>query len=103
MKNLGILLAASTALIGTVHAGSPVVVDSKKTYAPVEVFYGTGWYGALDGGVNAYQDLGGNDNFDVRGGSRVTTDSNGNRTITTRRNNVELDPNGGGVGGWGGL
>ncbi len=31
------------------------------------------------------------------------TDSDGTRTIRTRKNSVELDPNGGGVGGWGGL
>ncbi len=71
MKKLLTLIAASSAVIGSVHAGTPIV-DSKKVVAPVEVFYGTGWYGAIDGGVNAYQDLGGNDNFSVRGGDRIS-------------------------------
>src|SRR4051812_36897016 len=56
MKKLITAIAASTALIGSLHAGPPVTIEQKQV-APVEVYYGTGWYGALQGGVNAYQSL----------------------------------------------
>jgi len=102
MKTLFTALAASTALIGSVHAGTPVTIEQKQV-APVEVYYGTGWYGALQGGVNAYQSLGGSESFTRNSTERIDVNGDGTRTIRTRRGNrVELDPSGNGIGGFGG-
>src|SRR5579864_8829642 len=59
-----IRIAASAAIAGSVYAGQPIV--SSKTVAPPEELYGVGWYGALEGGVNAYQDLGERRNCRIR-------------------------------------
>ena len=69
MKQLLTLVAASAALSGAVFAGP--AVESKTIAPPVPEVYGTGWYGALQGGVNAYQDLGGGREFSSHG-TRIT-------------------------------
>jgi opacity protein-like surface antigen len=102
MKKLITLIAASTALIGSIYAGPPVI--EHKPVVPVEVYYGTGWYGALDGGVNAYQSLGGSQSFNRNSSERIDVNGDGSRIITTRRGNkVEVDPSGSGIGGFGGI
>jgi opacity protein-like surface antigen len=85
MKNLVTILAASAALTGSIFAGQPVV-DHKVISTPAIEHFGTGWYGAIQGGVNAHQDLGGDKSRrDIRG------------------NKITLKPAGDGVGGFGGL
>ena len=83
-KNLFVAVAASAALTGSIMAGPPEVY-SKKVITPIEECFGLGWYGAIFGGVNVYQDTG------------------GSREFTTRRGTeIELDPDDN-VGGFGGL
>jgi opacity protein-like surface antigen len=102
MKTLITAIAASTALIGSMHAGAPVI--DYKPVAPVIVYYGTGWYGAIQGGVNAYQSLGGAQSYNRNSNEFIDVDGDGTRIIKTRRGNkVELDPNGSGIGGFGGI
>jgi opacity protein-like surface antigen len=83
-KNLFSIIAASAALTGSIMAGQPEVTYSKGG-PPIQECFGIGWYGAIFGGVNVYQDTG------------------GKREVTTRRGTeIELDPDDN-IGGFGGL
>ena len=78
------LTAASTAILTTAGSLAGTTYVPSKTVAPVHnpVFYGTGFYMGLEGGINAAQDL-------------------GDRHFSLRGNDVSLesDDNIGGVGG----
>jgi len=96
MKRTALFIAAAVALSGPIFAGQTPI---EKMVTPVEELYGLGWYGAIDGGVNVYQDLGGNTHF-----HRVTKENDGTRSITTRRDNtISFEPDGDGIGGFGGI
>lgn len=84
MKRLTIIIAAISALVGSsVFAGSP---DIRQAPAPTpECAFGTGWYLALDGGANVYQDIKGSRDFVFSNGDVV---------------NISRDKN---IGGWGGI
>jgi opacity protein-like surface antigen len=98
MKSTIAVLAASAALSTTILAGVPMA-PAKEMVPPAPEHYGTGWYGAIGGGLNLYQDLGGDQKF-----NRVTDVSGGGREVTTRRNNkISLEPNDSGIGGFGGI
>ena len=95
MKKLITVLAASTALTGSILAGQPTV--QSKMVTPAIEYFGTGWYGAIDGGVNMYQSAHGSDRFESatsRAGSGVTG---------RRGNTVRIENSGSNVGGFGGL
>lgn len=76
MKQLTTLLAASAALTGSILAGQPTM--DKKMVVPAIECYGTGWYGAIQGGVNLYQDSGGGREFTTRRGNKVALDPDQN-------------------------
>ena len=96
IKNLLTVAAASAALSGSVMAG-PVEV-SKKVITPIEECFGLGWYGAIFGGVNVYQDTGGSERIHLR---RDRFDDDGN-FVGRRDNTITLDPDDN-IGGFGGL
>jgi opacity protein-like surface antigen len=79
-----ITLASSSLLVSSLLAGSP---DYKQTAPapPPPCAFGTGWYVALDGGANVYQDI---------GTSRDFTFANGDIIRVSRDQNI---------GGWGGI
>ena len=79
MKTLTTVLAASAALSGSILAGEHMApIDHKKMVIPAIECYGTGWYGANQGGVNLYQDTGGSREFTTRRGNRIKLDSGDN-------------------------
>jgi len=96
IKSLFTVAAASVALSGSIMAG-PVEV-SKKVITPIEECFGLGWYGAIFGGVNVYQDTGGSNRVTLR---RDRFDDDGN-FVGRRDNTIELDPDDN-IGGFGGL
>jgi opacity protein-like surface antigen len=69
MKKLLAVFAASAAFSGSLFAGAPMA--PAKGVVPPEEPYGVGWYGALQGGVNAYQNLGGGVDLRDREGDRL--------------------------------
>ena len=76
MKQILTLVVASAALSGSILAGQPTM--DKKMVVPAIECYGTGWYGAIQGGVNLYQDTGGGREFTSRRGNRVKLDPSDN-------------------------
>jgi opacity protein-like surface antigen len=84
MKQISLIsVAISTLLGGSLLAGPP---DYKQVApAPPPCDFGTGWYFALDGGANVYQDIKTSADFTFRNGDVIS---------------ISRDQN---VGGWGGL
>ena len=97
IKSLFTIAAASAVLTGSIMAGQPEVY-SKKVITPIEECFGLGWYGAIFGGVNVYQDTGGGREITTR---RDVFDGDGN-FVGRRDNTITLDPDDN-VGGFGGL
>jgi len=84
MKRNILLTVVSTAILTAASIGGEThYAPSKGVVPPAPVFYGTGFYMGLQGGINAYQDLGGTRRFNING------------------NDVSIEPkeNIGGVGG----
>ncbi|MEO6754487.1 MAG: hypothetical protein ABIP85_22150 [Chthoniobacteraceae bacterium] len=61
-----ILLTAACAAVFATSAFAGTTVKASKTVVPPEPLYGVGWYGAIQGGVNAYQETTGR-NFNIGG------------------------------------
>ena len=59
MKNILSGAVAAALLTVAANAGETYAPASKTVVPPVEIVYGTGWYFALQAGINAYQDFGG--------------------------------------------
>src|SRR5712671_2594761 len=80
-----ILTALCAVAISTsAFAGQTVSAPGKQVAPPAPVVFGTGWYGGIEAGINAYQDFGGTRRF-----------------ITLRGDSIALEPreNVGFVGG----
>ena len=82
MKKIIVLISAAAALTLPAMAGPQL---QSKMVVPAVEYYGIGWYGAIDGGANVYQDSGGTRTF-----------------TTTRGHDISISPNQN-IGGFGGL
>jgi opacity protein-like surface antigen len=66
MKKILLTAACAAVFTASAFAGTP-----SKTVVPPESLWGVGWYGAIEGGVNAYHDHGGGLALGGIGGNRA--------------------------------
>jgi len=64
-KHVLLTVVSAAALTVRSLAGQPIVETNKNVIPSAPVYYGTGFYMALDAGINAYQDFGGTRNFSL--------------------------------------
>jgi opacity protein-like surface antigen len=79
MKQITLLSFAISTLLGSsVFAGSPTYTTAPAPRPTVECPFGTGWYVALEGGANVYQDVATSRDFTFTNGDdvRVSRDEN---------------------------